>query len=93
MVKRSKGFSSKGTKATRFRKKLTVNDLIRPFNPGDSVVIAIKSYFKGLPHSRYNGRGGKIVEKRGGCYIVRVRDGKMMKNLTISPVHLNKVKK
>ena len=74
------------------RKKLTVNEMVRPFKAGEDVVIAIRSYFRGLPHSRYNGVGGKIVEKKGNCYVVRIMDQKAMKELIVNPVHIAKAK-
>lgn len=88
MVKRSKGFFSKGTKSTMWRKKLTVNDFVSPFDKGDQVVIKITSYFKGVPHPRYNGRGGEIVGKQGDSYLVKIRDGRAQKTLIINPVHI-----
>ncbi len=90
MVKRSKGFFSKGTKSTRMQKKLTVNEFVKPFSPGEKVVIAIKPYFKGVPHPRYNGRGGEVVRKQGNSYVVRIRDGKSRKELIVSPVHITR---
>lgn len=92
MVKRSKGFLSKGTKATKMRKKLTANDFVKPFKPGERVIIGIGPYFRGLPHPRYNGRSGEIVKKQGGSYIVRIRDGRMKKTLIVSPVHIARAK-
>lgn len=91
MVKRSKGFFSKGTKSTRMRKKLTVNEFVKPFSPGDAVAIKIAPYFRGVPHPRYNGSSGKIVKKQGRAYIVRVRAGKAMKTLIISPAHIKRL--
>lgn len=92
MVKRSKGFFSKGTKSTKMKKKLTVNQFVKPFKAGDKVVITIKSYFRGLPHPRYNGRGGEVISKQGGSYIVRIRDGNSEKDLILNPVHITKAK-
>lgn len=93
MVKRSKGFFSKGTKSTKMRKKLTVNEFVKPFAKGDKVVVTIKPYFKGIPHPRYNGRGGEVVGKRGDAYIVKIRDGRAEKTLIVNPVHITKAMK
>lgn len=90
MVKRSKGFFSKGTKSTKSKKKLTTNEFVKPFNVGDKVVITIKQYFKGVPHPRYNGRHGEIVKKQGKSYIVKIKDGRAVKTLIVNPVHITK---
>ncbi len=90
MVKRSKGFFSKGTKTTRMRKKLTVNDLVKLFCPGDKVTIAIRNCFAGVPHPRYNGLGGEIVKKQGNSYMVKIRDKNAQKTLIVNPVHMKK---
>lgn len=90
MVKRSKGFFSKGTKSTKMRKKLTVNEFVKPFAVGERVVIAIKPYFKGVPHPRYNGSGGEIVKKQGNSYVIRIRDGNSRKDLIVNPVHITR---
>jgi len=74
------------------RKKLTANDFVKPFKPGDKVVITIKPYFKGLPHPRYNGRGAEVVRKQGDAYIIAITDGNAKKTLIVSPVHITKVK-
>ncbi|MDD5337509.1 MAG: 50S ribosomal protein L21e [Candidatus ainarchaeum sp.] len=91
MVKRSKGFLSKGTKSTRKKRTLTANDFVKPFKPGEHVVISIGPYFKGLPHPRYNGVGGQVLRKQGTAYIVRIKDGGLEKTLVVSPVHMLKL--
>ncbi len=91
MVKRSKGFFSKGTKSTRMRKKITVNEFVKSFAKGETVAIKINSYFKGVPHPRYNGRGGKIIRKQGNSYLVKIKDGKTQKTLIVNPVHIIKI--
>lgn len=90
MVKRSKGFFSKGTKATKMKKKLTVNEFVKPFGVGDKVVIAIKPHLGGIPHPRYNGRGGEIAKRQGNCYAVKIRDGGAEKMLIVNPVHITR---
>ncbi|MBU0586330.1 50S ribosomal protein L21e [Candidatus Micrarchaeota archaeon] len=91
MVKRSKGTSSKGTKATKMKKKITMNEFVKPFKEGEKVAITIKPYFRGLPHSRYNGRSGIVMKKQGNAYLVKVVDGNAKKLLTVSPVHITRL--
>ncbi len=74
------------------QKKLTINEFVRPFHAGDKIVITIKPYFKGLPHPRYNGRGGEVVKKQGNSYVVRIRDGNAEKTLILNPVHITRAK-
>jgi ribosomal protein L21E len=90
MVKRSKGFMSKGTKSTKARKKITVNEFVRPFAVGEKVIVSIRQYFRGLPHPRYNGQMGEVILKRGACYVVRINDGNAKKELILNPVHMKK---
>ncbi len=90
-MKRSKGFSSKGTKATKTKKKITVNQFFKQFVPGERVAIVIKAYFRGLPHSRYNGLSGEVVKKQGTAYVVKIKDGGMYKKLVVSPTHITKI--
>ncbi len=89
-MKRSKGFFSKGTKATKMQKKLTVNEFVKPFKKGECVVVAIKPYFKGVPHPRYNGKIGEVMGKQGDAYVVKIMDGGKAKELIVNPVHITK---
>ena len=43
---------------------------------------------RGMPHSRYHGRTGTIIEKRGRCYLVEVKLGNATKTLIIGTEHL-----
>ena len=91
MVKRSKGTMVKRTKRFRRKRKLTVPDRVKKFSIGDTVLIMVVPLFRGLPAPRYHGKHGKIVEKRGIAYLVEVKDGRAIKKLVVSPVHLKKV--
>jgi large subunit ribosomal protein L21e len=55
---------------------------------GKVSIIIDPSTHKGLPHRRYHGRIGEIVEKRGRGYIVAVTVGSKRKLLSILPEHL-----
>ena len=91
MVKRSKGTMVKRTKRFRRKRKLTVPDRVKKFSIGDTVLIMVVPLFRGLPAPRYHGKHGKVVEKRGVAYLVEVKDGRAVKKLVVSPVHLKKV--
>ncbi|MFH1285114.1 MAG: 50S ribosomal protein L21e [Candidatus Micrarchaeota archaeon] len=93
MVKRSKGKLSKRSRLLRKRagsRALGISRLVKSFEIGDSVAIDLKASLSGMPHPRYRGRVGKIINKRGRAYVVEIRDGNMIKNLIISAVHLEK---
>lgn len=92
MVVRSRGALSKKTKKLRARKKITVTDHMRSFSIGDKVVLQPAPVRAGLPNPRYANRSGKVVEKRGTSYVVRIRDGGMFKNIIANPVHIRLAK-
>jgi len=68
--------------------KLTVNQLVKSFKEGDNVVIDLKVRFTGMPHPRYRGRHGTVVGVRGKSYLVKIKDGRAIKELVIPGVHL-----
>ena len=72
-------------------RKLTIPGLISSFSVGDCVAIDSQSKYSGMPHPRYRGRTGTITDTRGKAYVVKIRDGRMEKELVIPPVHLRKV--
>ncbi len=97
MVKRSKGIMV----STRqiFRKKPRnrgmppITRFLREFQIGESANIVIESSSqKGLPHRRYQGKVGTIIDKRGEAYIVRVKLERTHKDLIIRPEHLKPIK-
>ena len=59
------------------------------YKPGDKVLILIDpSVQKGMPHRRYHGKIGKIVEKRGHGYVVSVMQGDKEKHISVLPDHI-----
>jgi len=69
---------------------LTINELVKSFKEGETVVIDLKVRFSGMPHPRYRGRHGIILGKQGNAYKVQIHDGNAVKMLIIPPVHLKK---
>jgi large subunit ribosomal protein L21e len=43
---------------------------------------------KSLPHKRFHGKIGRIVEKRGRGYMVSVSDGNAFKRIIVRSEHL-----
>ncbi len=93
-MRRSLGKMSKRSRALgAAARKLTIPGLISSFSVGDCVAIDSQSKYSGMPHPRYRGRTGIIVDTRGKAYVVKINDGRMEKELVIPPVHLRTVGK
>lgn len=94
MTKKSRGFRAK----TRFklRQKVayrpTVNKFLKEFKKNQTVVILQEpASQRGMPHPRFKGLSGKIIEKRGKSYIVEIADGNKVKKLIARPEHLKAI--
>lgn len=94
MAPRSKGlFVGRTRHLARHHKpgKLGLTTLIKNFKVGDTVAIVPKGSFSDIPHPRYRGKIGKIVEKRGTAYIVRIPVSKSTDRMIVVPQrHLEK---
>lgn len=88
MVKRSKGAMCGSTRKLKGKSIISVSRTVRTYNIGDKVVITPKARGSGLPHLRYSGKHGVILEKRGKGYVVEVRDYSQKKKVIAGPVHL-----
>jgi len=92
-MKKSKGYRA-GTrhllkKKPRERGKLSLTNLLYQYELGNRVVIKIEpSVHKGMPHKRYHGKVGTVIDKRGRSYIVSVTQGNAVKEIIIRPEHL-----
>lgn len=91
MAQKSKGMRRKT------RKKLTksggnrgtIRKQLQSFDEGDSVLIKVDpSSHEGMPHPRFHGRIGTVVEQRGRSYVVELPDGGKEKQFTVAPAHL-----
>jgi large subunit ribosomal protein L21e len=92
-MKKSKGFRSGSrrllTKEPRERGKLSLSKLLYEYQPGSQVVVKIEpSVQKGMPHRRYHGRVGTIMNKRGRSYVVSVSQGDAVRVIIARPEHL-----
>lgn len=94
-MKASKGFR-RGTKKRLQRKpreKFKVNDFLRQFRVDERVAVKINSSSqKGVPHPRFDGKIGKIREKRGDSYVVEICVGRSKRDVISRPEHLKHVK-
>jgi large subunit ribosomal protein L21e len=93
MTRKSKGLRSASrrvlTKEPRERGKLSLSKLLYEYQPGSQVVVKIEpSVHKGMPHRRYHGRVGTIMNKRGRSYVVSVSQGDAVRVIIVRPGHL-----
>jgi large subunit ribosomal protein L21e len=93
----SKGYRSRTRrllkKEPRERGKIKPSKLLYEYQPRNRVVIKIDpSVHKGMPHKRYHGKVGTVIEKRGRSYIVSVTQGDAVKEIIVRPEHLEPYK-
>lgn len=86
---------------SRYKLKKTVREkglspitrALQEFTDGDIVNIDLDpSIQNGMPHPKFHGRTGKVIERRGRAYMVEVRDGGLMKEVIALPEHLTSQK-
>jgi large subunit ribosomal protein L21e len=76
-------------KEPRERGKIRLSKLLHEYQPGSHVVIKIdSSIHKGMPHKRFHGRIGTVINKRGRSYVVSVTQGDAVKEIIVRPGHL-----
>lgn len=97
MMKKSKGYR-RGTrklakKPTREKGKPNIGKLLVEHEIGSNVIIKIDSSVqKSIPHRRFHGKIGTVLDKRGRGYVVRVPQGEMMKDIVVRSEHLEPYK-
>jgi large subunit ribosomal protein L21e len=96
-MRKSKGYRA-GTrrllrKKPREHGKIRVSKLLYEYQSGSRIVIKIDSSVqKGMPHKRYHGKIGTVVNKRGRSYVVSVPQGDAVKEIVVRPEHLEPYK-
>jgi large subunit ribosomal protein L21e len=79
-------------KNVRDHGKIKLSSYLDEFKTGDRVCLATEpSVHEGLYHSRFHGKIGTVVSKKGSCYYVQIKDINMAKKLIVHPVHLKRV--
>ena len=62
---------------------------MHPHKPGDRVAIVLDGAQQGgMPHRRFHGLTGTVIEKRGRALAVKVKIGDAMKTVVSRPEHL-----
>ncbi|MGQ9460035.1 MAG: 50S ribosomal protein L21e [Candidatus Bathyarchaeaceae archaeon] len=93
MGRKAKGYRRK-TRSILRRKprekgKTGLSKILYEYKLGEKVVVKIDpSVHKGMPHRRYHGRIGVIVDKRGKSYVVNVTQGEAVKEIIVRPEHM-----
>jgi large subunit ribosomal protein L21e len=96
-MKKSKGYR-RGTrklltKAPREKGKIRLSKLLYEYEQGNRVLIKIDpSTQKGMPHKRYHGKVGTIINKRGRSYVISVTQGDAVREIIARPEHLEPYK-
>lgn len=91
--KHSKGYRSRTRsllkKRPRDRGKQPLGRLLIKYSEGQRVVIKIDpSVHNGMPHKRFHGKVGVVVEERGRAYVIAVREGGKIKKVIARPEHI-----
>jgi len=93
MGRKAKGYRRKTRsilrRKPRERGKTGLSKILYEYKPGEKVVVKIDpSVHKGMPHRRYHGKIGVIVDKRGRSYVVNVTQGEAVKEIIVRPEHM-----
>lgn len=96
-MKPSKGYCagtrSLMTKGPRQRGKPKLTKFLYEYETGASVIIKIdSSQQKSLPHRRFHGKIGKVIDKRGRGYVVSVAQGNAQREIIVRTEHLEPYK-
>ena len=93
MVQRKGGSRRKSKhklkKHIRKKGKISLTEYLKELKQGQKVVLkAEPGYQKGIYHTRFHGKTGQVVGKKGNCYYVQINDKGKQKKLIVHPVHL-----
>lgn len=89
----SKGYYTRARgllkKPTREKGKLSISKLLTKHQIGSKVIIKMDSSVqKSLPHKRFHGKIGVVLEKRGRGYVVSVSKGNSVRSIIVRSEHL-----
>lgn len=93
-ARRSTGFRNKTRRLLNgaAEKRTTVASMMKEYKSGAKVVVRINpSIHSGIPHPRYYGSLGTVIEKRGRAYVVEIKDGGKTKWLIANGEHLKAI--
>ncbi|AKG39210.1 MAG: 50S ribosomal protein L21e [Infirmifilum sp.] len=92
-MRHSHGYRSRGRKIFRITPRLRgyrgLSRLMQEYNIGDTVVIDVNpTFIETAPHRRYQGKVGKIIERRGRAYVIEIRVGNKIKKIITTSEHI-----
>ncbi len=74
------------------RGKISIRRYLQKFNNGDKVLLkAEPAVQSGMYFRRFHGKVGEVIGKQGSNYKVTVKEKSKIKELIISPIHLQYV--
>ena len=79
-------------KKVRTKGKLSLSRYFQELKQGERASIKIEGAMQPAFPKRLQGKTGIVKEKRGGHYIVSIKDQDQTKSFLIHPVHLKKIK-
>ena len=98
MTKRTGG--SRRKTRSKFRKlesekgKISIRKYMQSFQAGDKVRLqAEPAIQKGIYFRRFHSKTGEIMNQRGACYEVLIKEGNKQKTIIVHPIHLVKCQK
>ncbi len=92
MARKSRGFRTRTRRKLRQKVRPSITKFLQEFRKGQKVIILPEpSSHRGMPHPRFKGKSGKIIEKRGRSYLVEILDGNKVKKIIARPEHLKKI--
>lgn len=94
MTRKSRGFRAGTRKKLRQKSgyKPPITKFIQEFEKNQMVVLLPEpSSHKGMPHLRFKGKIGKVIDKRGRSYIIELIDGEKRKLIISRPEHLKAI--
>ena len=96
MAKRTGGNRSKTRgifkKNIKDRWKISIRKYFQEFKLGDKVILKAEPAVQtGMYFRRFHGKVGEVSGMKGECYIIKIKDFNMKKELIVHPVHLNRL--
>ncbi len=87
MVRKSYG-KMRGTRSKMAGRSSSISKFIDKFEVGESVHIDFSSHR--IPHPKFQGFTGRVVEKTGKGYVVEVMNRNAVKKISLKPEHLKR---
>ena len=78
-------------KKIRTRGKIQLSRYFQNLKEGDSVAVIKEVSVNSSFPNRLQGKTGRVVERRGRAYVVKIMDQNKEKTFIIEPIHLKKI--